>query len=52
VPAEDADEAAALVTEGMLAAAARVLGDVPAAVDAVVQERWGLLETPAAVSAR
>ena len=41
VPAADADEARALVTEGMLAAAHIVLGDVPAAVDAVVRPRWG-----------
>ena len=44
VPAEDADEARRLVEEGMLAAAEQVLGGVPAAVDAVVRERWGALE--------
>ncbi len=41
VPQADAEEAAALVTDGMLAAAQQVLGDVPAAVDAVVRPRWG-----------
>jgi DNA polymerase-1 len=41
VPAEDAEEAAQLVVGGMLEAAQRVLGDVPAAVDVAVQERWG-----------
>ena len=41
VPAADADEGQALVVEGMLAAAAEVLGDVPAAVDAIVRDRWG-----------
>jgi DNA polymerase I len=44
VPAAHAEEARALVVEGMLAAAERVLGDVPGAVDAVVQERWGVLD--------
>jgi DNA polymerase I len=45
VPADAAEEASALVVDGMLAAAARVLGDVPGAVDAVVQDRWGALAT-------
>src|SRR5690606_15810524 len=44
VGADDAEEAAALVSEGMLAAAAVVLGDVPAAVDVDVRPRWGVLE--------
>lgn len=44
VPAEHAQEAAELVVDGMVEGADRVLGDVPAAVDVVVQERWGLLE--------
>ncbi|MGH8900610.1 MAG: DNA polymerase [Egibacteraceae bacterium] len=39
-----ADEAVALVTEGMLAAAREILGDVPAAVDAAIRPRWGPLE--------
>ena len=41
VPAANAEEAAALVTDGMLAAAAEVLGDVPAVVDTEVRPRWG-----------
>jgi DNA polymerase-1 len=41
VPASDGEEAAALVREGMLAAAARILGDVPAAVDVAVRSCWG-----------
>ena len=41
VPAGDAEEAAALVSAGMLAAAREVLGEVPAAVDAAVRPRWG-----------
>jgi DNA polymerase-1 len=41
VPAGVAEEARALVVEGMLVAAERILGDVPGAVDAVVQDRWG-----------
>jgi DNA polymerase-1 len=41
VPAAHADEGRDLVEEGMLAAAAEILGDVPAAVDAVVRDRWG-----------
>jgi DNA polymerase I len=41
VPAEAAHEAAGLVTEGMQAAAAEILGDIPAAVDVSVQPRWG-----------
>lgn len=41
VPAVHADEAAALVTDGMLAAAREILGAVPAVVDAVVRPRWG-----------
>ncbi|MDQ3537324.1 MAG: DNA polymerase, partial [Actinomycetota bacterium] len=45
VPAEHGEEAAALVTEGMLAAARELLGDVPAEVDASVSPRWGPLET-------
>jgi DNA polymerase I len=43
VPEEAAEEARDAVVDGMLAAAQRVLGDVPAAVDAVVQPRWGVL---------
>jgi len=43
VPEADGDEAAALVVEGMEAAARVVLGEVPAAVDAVVRPRWGAL---------
>jgi DNA polymerase I len=49
VPAGDADEAAALVREGMVAAAAEVLGDVPAVVDVEVRPRWGALEDPVPV---
>jgi DNA polymerase I len=45
VGVKDAEEARVLVEEGMLAAAEKVLGDVPAAVDAVARERWGALET-------
>ncbi|HUH06809.1 MAG TPA: DNA polymerase [Egibacteraceae bacterium] len=41
VPECAAEEAATLVTDGMLAAAAEVLGDVPAVVDAHVRPRWG-----------
>jgi len=44
VPAEHGEEAAALVTEGMLAAARELLGDVPAEVDASVSPCWGTLE--------
>ncbi len=44
VPVEQADEAAGLVIEGMLAAAREILGDVPAAVDAAVRPRWGTLD--------
>ena len=40
VPAGDTAEAAALVVEGMTAAAGRILGDIPAAVDVAVRERW------------
>ncbi|HVM01019.1 MAG TPA: DNA polymerase [Egibacteraceae bacterium] len=47
VPAGDAEEAAALVTDGMLAAAREVLGEVPAAVDAAVRPRWGTSESGA-----
>jgi DNA polymerase-1 len=44
-----AGEVAAIVEDGMLAAARRVLGDVPAVVDARVRSRWGSLpETVAA----
>ncbi len=50
VPADAAEEARGLVTEGMLAAAGEVLGDVPAGVDAVVRERWGALEPTASVA--
>jgi DNA polymerase I len=50
VPEEDAEEAAALVRDGMLEAAREVLGDVPAAVDVAVRSRWGQ-EEPAAVAA-
>ncbi len=50
VPAADADEAAALVVEGMTAAAARVLGEVPAAVDVAVRSRWGAVAEPDAVT--
>ena len=41
VDADCAEEARALVVQGMLAAAGRILGDVPAAVDAAVRPRWG-----------
>ena len=44
---EDAEEAAALVVEGMTAAAQQVLGDVPAAVDVDVRQRWGETEVAA-----
>ena len=40
VGAADADEAAALVADGMVAAAAPILGDVPAAVDVSVRRAW------------
>jgi DNA polymerase I len=40
VPAAAGDEAAALVEEGMLEAAAEVLGDIPADVDVALQPRW------------
>jgi DNA polymerase-1 len=39
--AEQIDEAAGLVIDGMLAAAREILGDVPAAIDAAVRPRWG-----------
>ncbi|MPZ86793.1 MAG: hypothetical protein GEU81_01745 [Nitriliruptorales bacterium] len=45
----DAEEAASLVVEGMSAAAAVVLGDIPAAVTAEVRPRWGALEHAAAL---
>jgi DNA polymerase I-like protein with 3'-5' exonuclease and polymerase domains len=49
VAQEHADEAAALIVEGMQAAAAEVLGDVPAVVDTAIRPRWGALDdTPAA----
>ena len=41
VPAETAEQCRREVVEGMLAAARRVLGDVPAVVDAAVQDTWG-----------
>jgi DNA polymerase I len=41
VPAGAAQEAAELVADGMRAAAAEILGDIPAAVDVTVQPRWG-----------
>lgn len=41
VPREHGEEAAALVRDGMLSAASEILGDVPAAVDVRVSERWG-----------
>ncbi|MEX0659298.1 MAG: DNA polymerase [Egibacteraceae bacterium] len=41
VPRAEADDARTLVTDGMLAAAREVLGEVPAVVDAVVRSRWG-----------
>ena len=41
VPADAAAEAATLVSEGMQAAAAEILGDIPAAIDVAVQPRWG-----------
>lgn len=44
VPEGDAEEAAMLVVEGMATAAAEILGDVPAAVDVDVRERWGARE--------
>lgn len=43
VPEADADEAATLVSDGMVAAAREVLGEVPAAVDAHVRPAWGVL---------
>jgi len=51
VPADDADEAAALVVEGMTAAASRILGEVPVAVDVAVRSRWGAPVEPAAAPA-
>ncbi len=44
VDADRVDEIRPLVEEGMLAAAARVLGDVPAEVQTAVRTRWGELE--------
>jgi DNA polymerase-1 len=41
VPADAGEEGAALVRDGMIAAAAEILGDVPAAVEVSVQPRWG-----------
>jgi DNA polymerase I len=41
VPAAGADDAAALVADGMVAAAGEILGDVPAVVDVHVRPRWG-----------
>jgi DNA polymerase-1 len=41
VSVEQADQAAALVSDGMLASAREILGNVPAAVDAAVRARWG-----------
>jgi DNA polymerase-1 len=43
VPEDRAEEARDLVVEGMLAAAAELLGDVPPALDAAVRPRWGAL---------
>ena len=40
VPADRAEEGAALVVDGMAAAGARVLGDVPSAVDVTVGRSW------------
>ncbi len=52
VPADHGEEAAALVCDGMLAAARVVLGDVPAAVDLAVRPRWGEPAVSAAVTDR
>lgn len=41
VAVEQAEEAAQIVTGGMVAAAEEILGDVPVAVDAAVRPRWG-----------
>lgn len=41
VPGDQAEDAAELVREGMVSAAAELLGDVPAAVDVRVSPRWG-----------
>jgi DNA polymerase I len=40
VPADAAEESAALVVEGMQAAAEPILGAVPAVVDVAVRDRW------------
>lgn len=44
VDADAAEEAAGLISDGMMAAAHEVLGDVPAAVDVAIRERWGEAE--------
>lgn len=41
-PVADAAQVAADVVEGMRVAAAELLGDVPAAVDVAVRDRWGV----------
>ena len=43
VPQADAEEAAALVGDGMLSAAQEILGEVPGAVDVAIRPRWGEL---------
>lgn len=48
VAEDDAEEAADLVVEGMSAAAAVVLGDIPADVTATVRPRWGAVDTAVA----
>jgi DNA polymerase-1 len=40
-PAQDAAQVAEDVVEGMQVAAAMLLGDVPAAVDVAIRDRWG-----------
>jgi DNA polymerase-1 len=41
---DDAAEVAALVEEGMVAAALQILGEIPAAVDVAIRPRWGPLD--------
>jgi len=45
VAQDRAEETAALVADGMVAAAAEVLGDVPAAVDVDIRPAWGEAST-------
>jgi len=52
VAEDDGKEAAALVRDGMLAAAAEILGEVPAAVDVDVRPRWGAADPVPAEPAR